>query len=272
LPATLPPARNRVKEAIMAGTPSYVLAVRISRGPEIVAITAATGHDGFYIDLQHSPLAMETVAQSSQAALLAGLTPLVRVPDANPAVIGRVLDAGVLGVIVPDIRDASAAPAVVQACRPPPDGERSLMTGSPQTGFTSMDGAAQATLLRDVTLVIAMIESPEGVAAADEIAAVPGMDALFVGTQDLTAAMGVPGQFRHPEVQDAYRRMIGVCRARAKRLLIGGIKDPVLLEEYMRLGAARCYFTGTDTAFLMDGARRQVAALTAMDAQLETTS
>ena len=269
MPLALPPVRNRVKQAILAGTPSYVLAVRMSRGPEIVAITAATGHDGFYIDLQHSPLAMETVAQLSQAALLAAVTPLVRVPDANPATIGRVLDAGALGVIVPDIRDAAAARAVVQACLPPPEGQRSVMTGSPQAGFAAMEGAAQAALLREVTLVIAMIESPEGVAAADTIAAVPGVDAIFVGTQDLTAAMGVPGQVRHPDVQDAYRRMIAACEAHGKRLLIGGIKEPALLEAYIRLGAARCYFTGTDTAFLMDGARRQVAALAAADGKLE---
>jgi 2-keto-3-deoxy-L-rhamnonate aldolase RhmA len=116
--------------------------------------------------------------------------------------------------------------------------------------------------LNDATMIIAMIESPEGLAAVSEIAAVPGVDILFIGTNDLCSSFGVPGQLDHELVHDAYRLTLAACRAHGKALGVGGLASrPDLIRSFIGLGA-RYVSIGTDLSFLLGGAvqkRMQVA-------------
>jgi 2-keto-3-deoxy-L-rhamnonate aldolase RhmA len=100
------------------------------------------------------------------------------------------------------------------------------------------------------TLVVAMIESPEGVENADAIAAVPGVDALLIGTNDLTFEMGIPGKFDDPRVADAYTQVIAACRKHGKHPGMGGMYSPELLERHIGMGA-RLILSGSDFTLLM---------------------
>src|SRR5204863_7907136 len=112
-------------------------------------------------------------------------------------------------------RAGRARPAA-DACRYPPVGKRSMGGGLQQLGFAAMPLADAARLVNDETLVVVMIESPQGVAQCEEIAAVKGVDALLIGTNDLCFEMGIPGQFNDPRVAQAYQKVIAACRKHGK--------------------------------------------------------
>lgn len=261
-------APNHLKTKLVANQPSYILQVRLARTVEIVSMAASTGHDAIYVDLQHAPIPFEAMSQMCLAALATGVVPLVRVPSLEPGNIGRVLDAGALGIIAPDVRTVAEAELLARACHFPPRGIRSVCVPDPHTGFRAVDVAETSRQLDAATLLVAMIEHPDGVAASDKLAAVEGVDALFIGTYDLTSMMGITGQFDHPRVQDAFKVCIESCRRHGKALLVGGIKEPKALAALIGMGAARCYFTGSDTSFFLDGARRYMAGLRAADPTL----
>ena len=144
------------------------------------------------------------------------MTPLVRVAGLEHWHASRILDNGAQGVVVPHVDDAAQAARVAAACRFPPVGKRSMGGGLQQLGFASMPVGEAARIVNEETLVVVMIESPQGVANCDEIAAVPGIDALLIGTNDLCFEMGIPGEFNDARVGEAYRKVIAACRKHGK--------------------------------------------------------
>jgi 4-hydroxy-2-oxoheptanedioate aldolase len=254
--------RNNVKDKLARDEPVYSMTVRLVRGIEIASIALTAGFDSIYIDLEHNGFSLDTAGQICLACLGLGIAPFVRVPSTDPHFVARVLDAGALGIIAPHVQSAEDAKAVVRAAKYPPLGERSLAGMLPQLHYRTLPAAEANQLLNDATMVIAMIESPEGLAAVNEIAAVPGVDILFIGTNDLCSSLGVPGQFDHELVHDAYRRTLEACRAHGKVLGVGGLASrPELIRKFVALGA-RYVSTGTDLSFLMGAAvqkRKEVA-------------
>jgi len=103
-----------------------------------------------------------------------------------------------------------------------------------------------------------MLESPTAIENAESIAAVPGIDILLIGTNDLCMELGIPGQFEHPKVEDAYRKVIAACRKHNVHPGMGGAYDPKLLEKYIGYGM-RCVLCGGDMTFLMAGARERAS-------------
>jgi 2-keto-3-deoxy-L-rhamnonate aldolase RhmA len=186
------------------------------------------------------------------------VTPFVRVPGLDPQLIARVLEAGALGVIVPHVQSRQDAEAVVQAAKYPPLGTRSLAGALPHMRFRTFPAVATMKAINDATMVVAMIESAEAVAAADEIAAVDGVDMLLIGTNDLSNALGIPGQLDHPSVREAYVRTFEACRKHNKHLGVGGLASkPELAKEFIELGA-RYISAGSDIAFLLAAAAEKV--------------
>ena len=128
--------------------------------------------------------------------------------------------------------------------------------GLQQVGFASLPIGEVARIVNEETLVVVMIESPQGVADADEIAAVPGVDALLIGTNDLCFEMGIPGQFNDPRVAEAYKKVISACRKHGKFPGMGGMYTPELLERHIGMGA-QLILSGSDFSLLMQaGAAR----------------
>lgn len=253
--------QNPMKQKIESGELALGMIVRIVRGVEIAAIAKSAGFDSLYIDLEHSSFSLETVGQICMAATALGVTPLVRLPELNAGEVSRTLEAGAQGIIIPHLETRAHAETVVEAALFPPFGKRSLLLANPHTLFRT-EGAAQT--MRDMnaaTLVVAMIESVTAVENAAEIASVPGMDMLLVGTNDLSVSLGVPGELEHVKVREAYAQVASACRKHAKHLGIGGLSSrPDFVKQLIPLGA-RYISAGSDTGFLMGGAIAAAKAL-----------
>lgn len=158
--------------------------------PEALTAEALSraGFDWVLIDMQHGCMDYETALSMIRAVDLGGAAPIVRAPWNDPGVIGRLLDAGALGVVIPMIQTAEDARRAVEACLYPPAGRRSF--GPIRVGLR--DGPGYFADANDRVLVIPMIETAEALADADAIARTPGVDALFVGPFDLSIALGLP--------------------------------------------------------------------------------
>jgi 2-keto-3-deoxy-L-rhamnonate aldolase RhmA len=187
-----------------------------------------------------------------------GVAPFVRIPSIDAHQIARILDCGALGIIAPHIQSASQAEAVVRAAKYPPSGERPFSGALPHLQFRTFPTKETYAILNDATMVVVMIESTEALAAVDEIAAVPGVDILFIGTNDLCNSLGVPGELDHELVRDAYGRTMEACRRHKKHLGVGGLASrPDLVKNFIALGA-RYLSTGSDLAFLQGAAAQKV--------------
>src|SRR5919204_261497 len=163
---------------------------------------------------------------------------------------------GAQGIVFPHVDDAAQAKRAADACRFPPVGKRSMGGGLQQLGFASMPIGEAARIVNEETLVVVMIESPQGVANADEIAAVPGIDALLIGTNDLCFEMGIPGQFNDPRVAEAYKRVIAACRKHGKFPGMGGLYTAELLERHIAMGV-QLVLSGSDFSLLMQAGRER---------------
>jgi 4-hydroxy-2-oxoheptanedioate aldolase len=239
--------RNHFREKLAAGRVVSKLSVRISRSVEIVHIAKSCGFDALYIDMQHSSISLETTSQLCIAALGIGITPLVRVPSAD--VVPRVLDGGAMGVTVPDIESAVQVSKVVAQCKFAPDGERSTGGGLPHLQYRSWPQTEVVEAMNEATTVFVNIENLAALEAIDEIAAVPGLDVLMIGTNDLCAALGVPGQHGHKLVRDAYKTIIAAARKHGKYVGVGGISDRKLIAEYVEWGG-RVISMGSDLSMV----------------------
>lgn len=249
---------NPVKEKLARGEVVASMTVRLSRSIEIARIAATAGFDTIYVDMEHNTLDIDTTCQICIAAMEAGLAPMVRVAENRAALIARVLDGGAMGVIVPHIRSAADARAAVAAAKFAPKGTRSAGGPLAHYQYRSLPGAAVAAAMNAATMVVAMMETTEALAHVEEIAAVPGIDMLLVGTSDLTAEMGIAGQFDDARVEEAYAKTLAACAKAGKTVGVGGLAGrPDLMARYVKQGA-RYVSTGTDLAFLLAAAGERV--------------
>ena len=252
---------NSAKQKLSAGKLVLCMGLRQARSPDIALIAADCGFDAIYADMEHSPLSLETVSAICVGALGHGITPLVRPPSHAGDGISRALDGGAQGVIVPHVNDAAQARAVVEHGRFPPLGHRSVMGPTPALGYRALPLAEINQTLNAETLIVVMLETPQGIANAGDIAAVPGVDVLLIGSNDLCTELGIPGQLRHPKLREAYEAAAMACRKHGKTLGVGGIRgDLELQRDLVQLGA-RFIITGNDTAYLAAAARKDVEAL-----------
>ncbi len=241
---------NHALRRLREGKLAIGLGVRNARTVDIAQIAKTAGFDWLFIDCEHSSMDLDTAAQISAASLAVGVSPIVRVAGFEHWHASRILDNGAQGVVFPHVDSKEEAARVSAACRFPPVGKRSMGGGLQQTGFASMPIAETARVVNEETLVVVMIESPEAVAAADEIAAVKGVDALLIGTNDLCFEMGIPGQFNDPKVGEAYRKVIAACRKHGKFPGMGGMYTPELLERHIAMGA-QLILSGSDFSLLL---------------------
>ncbi|MBD8477234.1 HpcH/HpaI aldolase family protein [Microbacterium sp. CFBP 8794] len=157
---------------------------------ELVEMIAVSAFDFVLLDAEHGPADVVALRQHIAVAAVHGIPVLVRVGEGDAGMILRVLDQGAEGVLVPHLDDAAAAAAVVAASHYPPVGTRGFATYSRAGRFGLTDPAAHRDWHLSNTLVLGMIESPAGVAAADEIVRTPGLDGIMIGPADLAASSG----------------------------------------------------------------------------------
>ncbi len=243
--------RNNVKEKLARDEVVASMTVRLVRQPEIAQIAKTAGFDTIYVDMEHSSASIETTSRICMAALAVGIAPFVRVPANTPEYITRVLEGGALGVIAPHVGSADEARAVVQAAKFPPLGGRSVAGGLPHLHFRTFPVNEAFAVLNDATTVMIQFENAAALGKAEEIVAVPGIDMVMIGTNDLLCDWGIPEQYEHPKVREAYATTIAACRKHGKHVGVGGLATrPKLVADFVRMGA-RYVSTGTDLAFLM---------------------
>lgn len=241
------------------------LALLNSRTPEVPAIAAACGYDAIYVDLEHTTTSLDTAALMCTGAVGAGIAGLVRVPSHDRSVIARVLDAGAVGIIVPHVNSAAEAIALVDAARFPRVGRRSICGPNVVSGFGPRSPSELTAVLEDRTVVAVMIETPDAVANCEGIAAVPGLDMILIGPSDLTAEMGIHGDYENEHFHNAVGSVAAACRRHGVALGIAGIKSVDLLERFVGLGL-RFISAGTDVGMMTDAATSRALALRALSA------
>lgn len=252
--------RNTTKAKLYAGEIVIGFGVHHLRSIAAPVLAAATGHDYMFIDMEHGAFTMQEATQLCIAALPTGITPIVRVCAGALDEATRLLDNGAMGIVFPHVDTAAQAERLADAFRYPPAGHRSW--GGPPAiyGYEAPHvSEAQAAVNAEI-LTIVMLESPEAVANAEEIAAVDGVDVLHIGSFDLTSEMGIAGQMGHPRLIDAYQKVGDACRKHGKILGVGGINDPEDLRRYIAMGG-RFLSSGSDHSYIVAAAGARVKFL-----------
>jgi len=252
--------RTVAREQLEQGRLSLGVGVRLTRSVEIAPAMAAAGFDWLFLDMEHGVMSLEACAQISVAALSAGITPIARVPNGEYSIATRALDNGALGIVMPHVDTAEEAREVVSRLKYPPVGHRSMGGIGPHYGLRSASTSEAAKALNAANLTVVMLETPTAIANAEAIAAVPGVDVLLIGTNDLCAEMGIHGDFGHERVAQAYAAMIAACRNQGKFPGMAGIYNETIMPRYIEMGA-RFILSGQDAAFLMAGAAARTGFL-----------
>lgn len=257
---------NHAKRRMQAGGVALGFGVHHLRGAAAPMLAAATGHDWLFVDMEHGATSVHDATQMCLAALGTSVTPIVRTCFDALDEATRALDNGALGVIVPHVDTAKQARRVVDALRYPPKGHRSWGAPPAAFGFAPPGTREAQAALNDEILIVVMLETPEAVENAAEIAEVDGVDALMFGTSDLTAEMGIPGEIGHKRVQAAYERVAKLCRKNDKILGMGGVYDETWAKAYIGMGA-RFVLSGSDHTYIMNGAKQRSGFLRALETE-----
>jgi 4-hydroxy-2-oxoheptanedioate aldolase len=255
---------NHTKRTLAEGGIAIGMGLRLARSVDIATIGKTCGYDWLFIDMEHNSMDVDNAAQIAMASLAVGITPIVRVPGKEHFHATRLLDSGAQGIVVPHVDTVEEAQRAVAYCKYPPKGHRSAMGTLPQFGYQGVPVGEATKAANEETLVIVMVESPEAIARIDDIAAVPGIDSVLIGTNDLCAELGIPGKFDDPKVEDAYRKVVAACKKSGIHPGMGGVYDPKLMQKYIGYGM-RLILSGGDISFLMAGARQRAVFLKGID-------
>src|SRR5690606_37571560 len=209
-----------------------------------------SGLDWLLIDGEHGPNDLGTILTQLQAAAAYPVTTVVRVPSNDAVVIKQVLDLGAQNLLVPMVGSAEEARAAVAAVRYPPGGIRGVGSALARSARWGRVGGYLADGDQHVSLVV-QVESGGAVEAAGGIAAVDGVDGVFVGPSDLAASRGLLGQQTHPDVVDAVLRTFEAVRAQGKPVGVNAF-DPEMAQRYLDAGAS-FVAVGADVALLARG-------------------
>ena len=208
---------NTIKRVLEDGGVALGTMVFEFATPGVARIAASAGADFVIFDQEHSGWGIDTIRMLMATARAAELVPLVRVPSIQHHFIARPLDVGASGVMVPMVETAEQARSVVAAAKYPPHGERGAAFGIGHDDYEAADDVVSGMQhANDETLLIAQIETTEGIENVEEIAAVEGLDVLWIGHNDLTNSIGIPGQFDHPDYLRAIDRFLQACTNNGK--------------------------------------------------------
>ena len=251
---------NRLKSRLAAG--DACVGCWLALGSAAVAdVLAGAGFDAFIIDHEHGPHDITAALAQMRAAATAETTILMRVPSHDPTYLRQALDAGVEGLLIPNVVSAADAEAVVAACRYPPQGQRGVGHRVIRASDFGRDAAAYLASANARLAIICQIESAPAIDNVPALGAVDGIDALFIGPSDLSASIGKPGAFDDPEVQAL------IARAEARILETGTPLGGVLYgsESARSLFDKGYRFVAPvgDVALLRDGARAVLDVITA---------
>ncbi len=221
--------------------------------PGIAQICKNAGCAYIIYDMEHAGLGIESFKAQVAHCRGTGVAPMVRVPRAEYHFLARALDVGAEGVMIPMVESAEQAKAIVEATRYPPKGRRGAAFGFAHDNY---EGGAPADKIKFAdarNLVIAQIETERGLDNVEKIAAIDGIDVLWVGHFDLTNFLGIPGEFQNPKYLAAIKRIVTAGKAHKKGLGFMA-SDPKWAADYKALGF-NMLASGTDQNFITAGIR-----------------
>ena len=196
----------------------------------IARIAAEAGSEFAVFDMEHTGWSMETIRMLMASSTGTDIVPMVRVPALQYHFISRILDLGAMGVVVPFVSKGEQAREIVNYAKYPPEGHRGVAFGVAHDGYRTGNLVTKMRRANEEVVLIAQIENADGVENADQIAAVHGIDALWIGQFDLSTSLGIPGRFDHRIFQEATHKVVEACRKHGKVAVLGAT-DPQLLAR-----------------------------------------
>ena len=254
-PAPTVPPRRDIRRRVLAGEPTIGLFVNL--GSIISAeIVARAGYDWALVDLEHG-MATESELLGQLVAIQSTPTAaIVRVVSGERMRVGRILDLGADGVMIPRLETVDQMRETVRWMRYPPAGIRGVATGTRGAGYSTV-GHPEVRTIDERVLGVFQVESRAAVEAIEDLAAIDGVDVLFVGPADLSHDLGIPGQFTEPGFVAALDHVAAVAKAHGKAagMLVREAAEvgPYLARGFNFLGI------GSDSGMIMTRARSQLA-------------
>ena len=197
---------NPVKKALKEGK-VVIGATVTAANPDVAATLAGAGFDFLWIEMEHSPLTLETVRSMILATRGLKAMPFTRVPVNEPWMAKRALDIGSLGVVFPFTSTRELAEQAVKSCKYPPQGIRGFGAAMAASRW-GMSGSDYAKFANENVLVVVIIEQKQAIDNIEQIASVPGVDVLFIGVNDLSFSLGVGGKTNDPIVEEAVNKVL----------------------------------------------------------------
>ncbi len=207
---------NTVKQTLLAGGFSYGVMNLEFATTGIGRITSEAGAQFIVFDMEHTGWELETIRRLIATSRASDIVPIVRVPTIDYHFIAHSLDVGAMGLVFPLVNSAEQAREAVSCAMYPPTGRRGCAFALAHDDFRGGDLREKMNHSNSNVLLIAQIESEQGLANVEEIVAVDGIDAIWVGQFDLTVSMGIPAQFDHPRFIDATERVLAACKKHGK--------------------------------------------------------
>lgn len=203
---------NHVKQKLLSGETSFGTFMFEFNTTGVARIAAVAGAEFAVFDMEHTGWSVETIRGLIASTPKADLMPVVRIPAVEYHFVARVLDMGAMGIMAPMVESAAQAERLVSAAKYPPMGRRGAAFGIAHDDYNMGKISETMSAANRNGLMIAQIETVTGLANVEEIAAVPGIDVLWMGLFDLTSSMGIPGEMENRRVLDAIDRTMSACK------------------------------------------------------------
>ncbi len=206
-----------IKQRLSEGQIIRVMMLGPLANPKLIEIASLVGgFDGVWIDQEHSDIPHQQLEILLLACRASGLEAFVRLPPTDYVTVMRPMEAGANGIMVAMVRSVEQVQQVVQWAKYPPDGTRGLFQGNYEAAYGTIEASQHIECCNRQRWLSIQIETPEAVNCVEQIAAVDGVDWLFVGPGDLACTLGVPGQVLHSKCIAAIERVAAACKAAGK--------------------------------------------------------
>jgi 4-hydroxy-2-oxoheptanedioate aldolase len=243
---------NRLKLKLKAGQPAFGV-ISTSTDPQLAELFGLAGYDYYMLDAEHGLLHPDQAVNVIRACELTGMTPLVRIGPKDPKIVLQYLDAGMLGVMMPDLRNASEVKMLIDAVKYPPVGKRGVGI-SRASKYMAYSGGAEKYIqfANEQTMVIPQFEDPALLDGFEAMISQPHVDAVVIGPRDLSLNMGFPDGPNHPEVQEMIDQVFAICK---KAGVAGGITAAAREDADNMIARGATMILGIAQVLIMNGAK-----------------
>lgn len=250
---------NRVKIAIKNNKAVFGPIIQTINSSTLIPLLNVAGFDFIYLDMEHGPFSMAQIGDMCMLARAFGIVPIVRPPSHRRDHLTRPLDAGAMGLLVPQVNNVVEAHAIVNCVKYHPMGERGFSSRGAHTGYQSMDVSEMISKANQDILIGIMIESVKGVENIEDIIAVEGIDLIVIGRGDLSQDLGLPGELDSELVRDSVDRVLDVCNKRSMPVGIICFDTPSA-QSWLKRGVQMLNY-GSDISMIVDPSRQVLEEL-----------